>query len=52
MHRDFALKPDLVTYTILIYNVWNSKNLREPTRLVVVLHREGFKPDCFLYNTT
>ncbi|XP_020208178.1 pentatricopeptide repeat-containing protein At2g17670 [Cajanus cajan] len=51
MCYDFALKPDLVTYTILIDNVCNSKNLREATRLVVVLHREGFKPDCFLYNT-
>ncbi|EXC35267.1 hypothetical protein L484_026589 [Morus notabilis] len=47
----FGLKPDLVTYTIIIDNVCNSKNLREITRLVAVLGEEGFKPDCFLYNT-
>uniref|UniRef100_A0A151UEV6 Pentatricopeptide repeat-containing protein At2g17670 family n=1 Tax=Cajanus cajan TaxID=3821 RepID=A0A151UEV6_CAJCA len=43
MRRDFALKPDLVTYTILIDNVCNSKNLREATRLVAILLRKGFK---------
>lgn len=46
-----GLKPDLVTYTIIIDNVCNTKNLREITRLVGVLGEEGFKPDCFLYNT-
>ncbi|KAF8377732.1 hypothetical protein HHK36_031116 [Tetracentron sinense] len=46
-----CLKPDLVTYTILIDAVCNSKNLREATRLLGVLGEAGFKPDCFLYNT-
>ncbi|XP_043712055.1 pentatricopeptide repeat-containing protein At2g17670 [Telopea speciosissima] len=45
------LKPDLVTYTILIDSVCRSKNLREATRLLGVLRESGFKPDCFLYNT-
>ncbi|XP_057458151.1 pentatricopeptide repeat-containing protein At2g17670 [Lotus japonicus] len=51
MRKNFGIKPDLVTYTILIDNVCNTKNLREASRLVTVLHKEGFKPDCFLYNT-
>ncbi|XP_062102733.1 pentatricopeptide repeat-containing protein At2g17670 [Humulus lupulus] len=51
MRSSFSVKPDLVTYTILIDNVCNSKNLREATRLLGVLAEEGFKPDCFLYNT-
>nr|POE63871.1 pentatricopeptide repeat-containing protein [Quercus suber] len=51
MRDNFDLKPDLVTYTILIDNVCNMKNLREATRLVKVLKKEGFKPDCFVYNT-
>ncbi|TKY68975.1 Pentatricopeptide repeat-containing protein [Spatholobus suberectus] len=51
MRDKFHIKPDLVTYTILIDNVCNGKNLREATRLVSVLHEEGFKPDCFVYNT-
>ncbi|KAL5557426.1 hypothetical protein UlMin_039662 [Ulmus minor] len=51
MRNSFGVKPDLVTYTILIDNVCNSKNLREATRLLGVLDEEGFKPDCFLYNT-
>ncbi|PON82703.1 Tetratricopeptide-like helical domain containing protein [Trema orientale] len=51
MRSSFSVKPDLVTYTILIDNVCNSKNLREATRLLGVLTEEGFKPDCFLYNT-
>ncbi|XVF62269.1 hypothetical protein PTKIN_Ptkin08bG0203900 [Pterospermum kingtungense] len=51
MKSSFGIKPDLVTYTILIDNVCNSKNLREAMRLVGVLHESGFKPDCFVYNT-
>ncbi|XP_015932691.1 pentatricopeptide repeat-containing protein At2g17670 [Arachis duranensis] len=51
MRDSFGFKPDLVTYTILIDNVCNTKNLREALRLVSVLNEEGFKPDCFLYNT-
>lgn len=47
----FNVKPDLVTYTIMIDNVCNSKNLREATRLLGVLSEEGFKPDCYVYNT-
>ncbi|CAM8992631.1 unnamed protein product [Rhodiola kirilowii] len=45
------LKPDLVTYTILIDSVCNSKNLREATRLLSELAKDGFKPDCYVYNT-
>ncbi|KAK3018077.1 hypothetical protein RJ639_005202 [Escallonia herrerae] len=45
------IKPDLVTYTIMIDNVCNGKNLREATRLLGVLAEEGFKPDCYVYNT-
>ncbi|KAL5161426.1 Pentatricopeptide repeat-containing protein [Glycine soja] len=53
MREKFDIKPDLVTYTILIDNVCNGKNLnlREAMRLVSVLHEEGFKLDCFVYNT-
>ncbi|KAK6237250.1 hypothetical protein QUC31_002719 [Theobroma cacao] len=51
MKSSFGIKPDLVTYTILIDNVCNSKNLREAMRLVGVLNESGFKPDCFVYNT-
>ncbi|XP_061371867.1 pentatricopeptide repeat-containing protein At2g17670 [Gastrolobium bilobum] len=51
MRSNFGVKPDLVTYTILIDNVCNTKNLREALRLVSVLGEEGFKPDCFVYNT-
>ncbi|KAJ9146892.1 hypothetical protein P3X46_029107 [Hevea brasiliensis] len=51
MRSSFDITPDLVTYTILIDNVCNSKNLREATRLVGVLKECGFKPDCFVYNT-
>ncbi|GAV78568.1 PPR_1 domain-containing protein/PPR_2 domain-containing protein [Cephalotus follicularis] len=51
MKTAFDIKPDLVTYTILIDNVCNTKNLREATRLVGVLSESGFKPDCFVYNT-
>ncbi|XP_030469381.2 pentatricopeptide repeat-containing protein At2g17670 [Syzygium oleosum] len=51
MRDSLGVKPDLVTYTILIDNVCNTKNLREVTRLVSVLSEEGFKPDCFVYNT-
>ncbi|GKV44168.1 hypothetical protein SLEP1_g51374 [Rubroshorea leprosula] len=51
MKNSFGIKPDLVTYTILIDNVCNSKNLREATRLLGVLNECGFKPDCFVYNT-
>ncbi|XP_022133257.1 pentatricopeptide repeat-containing protein At2g17670 [Momordica charantia] len=51
MRSSFGSKPDLVTYTILIDNVCNGKNLREATRLISVLGEEGFKPDCFVYNT-
>ncbi|XP_047152325.1 pentatricopeptide repeat-containing protein At2g17670-like [Vigna umbellata] len=51
MREKFGVKPDLVSYTILIDNVCNGKNLREAMRLVSVLHEEGFKPDCFVYNT-
>lgn len=45
------IKPNLFTYTILIDNVCNTKNLREAMRLVNVLSDSGFKPDCFVYNT-
>ncbi|KAK9164983.1 hypothetical protein Scep_000174 [Stephania cephalantha] len=45
-----GLKPDLVTYTILIDNVCNTKNLREATRLLGVLRLSGMKPDAFIYN--
>ncbi|KAK9265519.1 hypothetical protein L1049_001764 [Liquidambar formosana] len=51
MQNSFDLKPDLVTYTILIDNVCNSKNLREASKLLGVLAKAGFKPDCFVYNT-
>ncbi|KAI3704488.1 hypothetical protein L1987_74709 [Smallanthus sonchifolius] len=51
MKSGFDVKPDLVTYTILIDNVCNGKNLREAIRLLDVLKKEGFKPDCYLYNT-
>ncbi|KAJ4963785.1 hypothetical protein NE237_023724 [Protea cynaroides] len=51
LQNSVNLKPDLVTYTILIDSVCRSKNLREATRLLGVLHESGFKPDCFLYNT-
>ncbi|KAL0351679.1 UNVERIFIED_CONTAM: Pentatricopeptide repeat-containing protein [Sesamum calycinum] len=49
--KDFGIKPDLVTYTIMIDNVCNSKNLREAMRLLGVLSEEGYKPDCYVYNT-
>ncbi|XP_042495849.1 pentatricopeptide repeat-containing protein At2g17670 [Macadamia integrifolia] len=51
LQNSVNLKPDLVTYTILIDSVCRSKNLREATRLLGVLRESGFKPDCFLYNT-
>lgn len=51
MREGFAVKPDLVTYTIMIDNVCNRKNLREATRLLGVLSEEGYKPDCYVYNT-
>ena len=51
LQNSFQLKPDLVTYTILIDNVCNGKNLREATRLLGVLGEAGFKPDCYVYNT-
>lgn len=51
MRDAFKVKPDLISYTILIDNVCNSKNLREATRLVSALSDAGFKPDCFVYNT-
>lgn len=51
MRGVFNVKPDLVTYTILIDNVCNKKNLREAMRLLDVLAEEGFKPDCYVYNT-
>ncbi|KAL5819018.1 hypothetical protein ACOSQ4_022860 [Xanthoceras sorbifolium] len=51
MRTAFDIKPNLVTYTILIDNVCNTKNLREAMRLVNVLSDSGFKPDCFVYNT-
>ncbi|KAM7261140.1 hypothetical protein ACFE04_026615 [Oxalis oulophora] len=51
MRTDFDIKPDLVSYTILIDNVCNTKNLREVTRLMGVLKYCGVKPDRFLYNT-
>ncbi|XP_039161679.1 pentatricopeptide repeat-containing protein At2g17670 isoform X1 [Eucalyptus grandis] len=51
MRESLGVKPNLVTYTILIDNVCNTKNLREAMRLVSVLSEEGFKPDCFVYNT-
>ncbi|CAA2965718.1 Hypothetical predicted protein [Olea europaea subsp. europaea] len=51
MREGFNIKPDLVTYTIIIDNVCNSKNLREATRLLGVLREEGYKPDCYVYNT-
>ncbi|KAL5984194.1 hypothetical protein ACLOJK_018298 [Asimina triloba] len=46
-----VVKPDLVTYTILIDVVCNKKDLREATRLLGILKDAGFKPDCYLYNT-
>ncbi|KZV20102.1 pentatricopeptide repeat-containing protein-like [Dorcoceras hygrometricum] len=51
MREGFDIKPDLVTYTIMIDNVCNSKNLREAMRLLEVLSEEGYKPDCYVYNT-
>ncbi|XP_010467542.1 PREDICTED: pentatricopeptide repeat-containing protein At2g17670-like [Camelina sativa] len=53
MRESFGVKPDLVSFTILIDNVCNSKNLREAMFLVDVLgnSHNGFKPDCFVYNT-
>ncbi|EEF40668.1 pentatricopeptide repeat-containing protein At2g17670 [Ricinus communis] len=51
MRSSFDLEPNLVTYTILIDNVCNSKNLREAMRLLGILRECGFKPDCFVYNT-
>ncbi|XP_075484207.1 uncharacterized protein LOC142524216 [Primulina tabacum] len=51
MREGFGIKPDLVTYTIMIDNVCNSKNLREALRLLGVLSEEGYKPDCYVYNT-
>nr|GLL38560.1 pentatricopeptide repeat-containing protein At2g17670 [Ipomoea trifida] len=51
MKEEFSIKPDLVTYTIMIDNVCNNKNLREATRLLGVLSEEGYKPDCYVYNT-
>lgn len=51
MREGFNIKPDLVTYTIMIDNVCNSKNLREATRLLGMLREEGYKPDCYVYNT-
>ncbi|CAA7022070.1 unnamed protein product [Microthlaspi erraticum] len=51
MKKSFKVEPDLISYTILIDTVCNSKNLREAMRLVSLLGNAGFKPDCFLYNT-
>ncbi|KAL3525207.1 hypothetical protein ACH5RR_013579 [Cinchona calisaya] len=51
MREGFDVKPDLVTYTIMIDNVCNRKNLREATRLLGILSEEGYKPDCYVYNT-
>ncbi|CDP19984.1 unnamed protein product [Coffea canephora] len=51
MREGFGIQPDLVTYTIMIDNVCNRKNLREATRLLGVLSEEGYKPDCYVYNT-
>lgn len=51
MREALGIKPDLVTYTIMIDNVCNRKNLREATRLLGVLSEEGYKPDCYVYNT-
>ncbi|XP_059642385.1 pentatricopeptide repeat-containing protein At2g17670 [Cornus florida] len=51
MRESFEIKPDLVTYTIMIDNVCNTKNLREAIRLLGVLAEEGFKPDRYVYNT-
>ncbi|CAI9111026.1 OLC1v1011159C1 [Oldenlandia corymbosa var. corymbosa] len=51
MKKDFEVKPDLVTYTIMIDNVCNRKNLREATRLLKLLSAEGYKPDSYVYNT-
>ncbi|KAI9165855.1 hypothetical protein LWI28_021837 [Acer negundo] len=51
MRASFDMNPNLITYTILIDNVCNAKNLREAMRLVSVLNESGFKPDCFVYNT-
>ncbi|GAA0157392.1 hypothetical protein LIER_14668 [Lithospermum erythrorhizon] len=51
MREGFGIKPDLVTYTIMIDNVCNGKNLREATRLLEVLSEEGIKPDAYVYNT-
>ncbi|CAN1226152.1 Pentatricopeptide repeat-containing protein At2g17670 [Linum perenne] len=47
----FEVEPDIVSYTIMIANVCNSKNLREASRLVTTLKEGGHKPDCFVYNT-
>ncbi|VFQ92722.1 unnamed protein product [Cuscuta campestris] len=51
MKTKFGIKPDLVTYTIMIDNVCNKKNIREATRLLDVLSKEGYKPDSYVYNT-
>ncbi|CAK7355592.1 unnamed protein product [Dovyalis caffra] len=51
MKNSFDINPDLVTYTILIDNVCNAKNIREADRLVGVLKECGLKPDAFVYNT-
>ncbi|KAJ4714084.1 putative Pentatricopeptide repeat-containing protein [Melia azedarach] len=51
LRNSFDIKPNLVTYTILIDNVCNTKNLREAMRLVSALSDSGFRPDCFVYNT-
>ncbi|KAI5684049.1 hypothetical protein M9H77_05277 [Catharanthus roseus] len=51
MRECFDVKPDLVTYTIMIDNVCNKKNLREAMRLLGVLSEEGYKPDCYVFNT-
>ena len=42
MRSSCGAKPDLVTYTILIDNVCNSKDLREATRLVSLLSQSHF----------
>ncbi|KAJ4876878.1 Pentatricopeptide repeat-containing protein [Raphanus sativus] len=51
MKESFNVKPDLVSYTIMIDHVCNSKNLREAMKLVSDLGADGFKLDCFVYNT-
>ncbi|KAG1361045.1 Pentatricopeptide repeat-containing protein [Cocos nucifera] len=51
LRRSSGIRPDLVTYTILIDAVCRGRNLREATRLLGVLADAGFKPDCYLYNT-